>query len=171
MKTIFVLSLILITLSLGAGCSSQPMDQTDQSEVISALNEFYAPFYGKSTTQLSGKYQNLVTIYNFKPIQGTNPPRYDVKEIICRINGGVSNATVKQVKGMGMAFIWNASDLPFSKDNPDIMDAFSKIAFVFKKNGRLRPAYFFPKHPKKSTVDQGFGVWNQTTTPAGFFQG
>ena len=171
MKRIYFLSLILATLSVGAGCSYQPMDQPDHAEVISALNEFYAPFYGKITTELTGKYENLVSIYNFKPIPGTNPPRYDVKGIIFRINGGVSNAKVQQVKGKGTAYIWNASDLPFSKDNPDVVDSFSKVAFIFKKSGRLRPAFFFPRHLKKKEDHREAGIWEGRNSGSGFLKG
>ena len=171
MKRIYFLSLILAFLSLGAGCSYKPVEQPDQAEVISALNEFYAPFYGKITTELSGKYKNLVSIYNFKPIPGTNPPRYEVKKIIFRINGGASNAKVQQVKGKGTAYIWNASDLPFSKDNPDVMEAFSKVAFIFKKSGRLRPAFFFPNHPKPKVNHRDPGVWEGSNSRSEFDKG
>ena len=171
MKRIYFLSLILAFLSLGTGCSYQPMEQPDHAEVISALNEFYAPFYGKITTELTGKYKNLVSIYNFKPIPGTNPPRYEVKKIIFQINGGASNAKVQYVKGKGTAYIWNASDLPFSKDNPDVMEAFSKVAFIFKKSGRLRPAFFFPNHPEPKANHRDHGVWEGRNSGSGFDQG
>ena len=153
MKRMVVPFLFIATLFLGA-CSSQPsqtLAQSDKYEVISAINDFYAPFYGKSTTELGEKYRGIISYYHFLPIPGTNPPRYDVREIILRVNGGVGKATVKEVKGKGLAHIWNVSDLPFSKNNPDIKNALSRIAFVFKKNGSLRPAYFYPKHPKKSS--------------------
>ena len=151
MKRMLYLFLVLVTVILESACSSQPsqpMDQSEQYDVVSAINSFYAPFYGKSTTSLAGKYQELISLYHIHPIPGSNPPKYDVKKIIVQVNGGADKATIREVKGKGLAYIWKVSDLPFFAHNPEIKNVLSKIAFVFKKNGRLSPIYFFSKHQK-----------------------